>query len=98
MPYAIRRDGAGWRSVESPDDLSENELFSEEMPEPTSNLEDEVRNIRIPLLREADASINRLTDNGLDATAWRSYRQALRDVTLQQTFPDSVAWPDPPVD
>lgn len=24
---------------------------------------------------------------------WKSYRQALRDVTLQSTFPDSVVWP-----
>ncbi len=27
---------------------------------------------------------------------WRDYRQALRDVTLQSTFPDEVVWPEPP--
>lgn len=27
---------------------------------------------------------------------WKTYRQALRDVTLQSTFPDEVVWPQEP--
>lgn len=27
---------------------------------------------------------------------WKAYRQALRDVTLQSTFPDTVVWPPEP--
>lgn len=28
--------------------------------------------------------------------AWRTYRQSLRDLTKQATFPESVAWPKQP--
>lgn len=28
--------------------------------------------------------------------AWALYRQALRDITSQETFPDTVTWPDKP--
>jgi hypothetical protein len=28
--------------------------------------------------------------------AWATYRQALRDVTAQETFPASVTWPEEP--
>jgi hypothetical protein len=27
---------------------------------------------------------------------WATYRQALRDVTEQESFPLTVVWPDPP--
>lgn len=27
---------------------------------------------------------------------WRAYRQALRDVTQQTTFPTAITWPEPP--
>lgn len=39
------------------------------------------------LLVEADIEINKLVDNGLDATEWRAYRQALRDSTLTWVLP-----------
>lgn len=29
-------------------------------------------------------------------TTWATYRQALRDITKQPTFPASVTWPTPP--
>lgn len=35
-------------------------------------------------------------DAPVDATAWRAYRQALRDVTRQAGFPENVTWPDRP--
>ena len=35
----------------------------------------ELRDLRIPLLEEADHKINTLVDNGGDASAWRTYRQ-----------------------
>ena len=50
---------------------------------------------RKPVLEKADHAVNRLEDNGEDATAWRTYRQALRDIT-DQPDPDTVVWPDPP--
>jgi len=29
-------------------------------------------------------------------TAWKTYRQALRDVPQQATFPSNITWPTPP--
>jgi hypothetical protein len=56
---------------------------------------DAVRRARVPLLAEADWRIQRAEDQGEDATALRSYRQALRDVTTGDD-PDSPAWPPAP--
>jgi hypothetical protein len=33
-----------------------------------------------------------------DKEDWKNYRQALRDITDQETFPDSVVWPEPPTE
>lgn len=55
-----------------------------------------VRSTRGSLLHEADLKINMLEDNGQNSKAWRVYRQALRDVTEQSTFPTSVVWPTRP--
>lgn len=36
------------------------------------------------------------SDAPVDKTAWAAYRQALRDIPLQASFPASVAWPTQP--
>lgn len=41
---------------------------------------EELRYNRSPLLAEADVEINKLEDASADSSAWRAYRQALRDV------------------
>lgn len=41
---------------------------------------DKLRKARVPLLAEADIQINKLFDTDADTTAWKGYRQALRDV------------------
>jgi hypothetical protein len=46
--------------------------------------------------RLADCDWTQLTDAPVDATAWASYRQALRDVTAQAGFPWEVVWPEQP--
>ncbi len=51
---------------------------------------------RADLLSMADVSINRLEDAGADTSAWRAYRQALRDVPQQAGFPASINWPTAP--
>lgn len=48
---------------------------------------------RAMLLRTADIEINKLEDNGKDATSWRKYRQQLRDITTQSGFPENITWP-----
>lgn len=62
-------------------------------PECALNL---IRDERAGLLVEADNLVNRALDNNLDATPFRQYRQALRDIP--QTFSDvqDVVWPQKP--
>jgi len=55
-----------------------------------------VRDERVGLLQEADYKINMLLDAGEDVSAWRTYRQQLRDVTNNITEVDVVTWPVKP--
>ena len=54
-----------------------------------------LRSDREPLLLEADYKINTLIDNGGDASAWRKYRQDLRDITKAEDL-DNVTFPSKP--
>ena len=71
------------------EDMSNWPDFQETKPLPT---EAEVRAKRDALLAASDtmALADRITD------AWRTYRQALRDVPAQSGFPTSVTWPVEP--
>jgi hypothetical protein len=42
---------------------------------------DAIRDLREPLLTDADHSINKADDDGLDLTALKAYRKALRECT-----------------
>ena len=56
-----------------------------------------IRKTRNGLLKKYDWTV--LSDADLteeEKTAWVTYRQALRDITEQSTFPDSVVWPTKP--
>lgn len=57
-----------------------------------------LRGMRNVMLRGADAQIALSEDrgNGEQAKAWRTYRQALRDIPQQSGFPLSVTWPKSP--
>lgn len=97
MSYAIRKDGQGWRAVNGPEDVGDNEVFSAEQPAPIEPASaDVVRAQRVPLLAAADIAILKAEDNNQDTIAWRQYRQALRDITGQVGFPDKVKWPKVP--
>lgn len=52
------------------------------------------RNKRNLLLQETDWMV--LSDSPAASEAWLDYRQSLRDITLQPTFPNSVTWPTKP--
>jgi len=52
----------------------------------------EIREERNRLLRETDYAV--IADSPHDTTEMREYRQALRDVPQQETFPKDVAWPE----
>ena len=51
---------------------------------------DAIRGFREPLLKEADIEIWKLEDSGGDTTAWRKYRQALRDMTDQDDLANPI--------
>lgn len=46
--------------------------------------------------RLADCDWTQLSDSPVSATGWGLYRQALRDVPLQDGFPWAVQWPASP--
>ena len=54
-----------------------------------------LRSERESLLTEAEYKINTLVDNNQDASAWRTYRQNLRDITKAEDL-DNVTWPTKP--
>lgn len=45
----------------------------------------------------ADCDWTQLPDAPVDAQAWATYRQELRDISAQAGFPWEVVWPTPPV-
>ena len=53
----------------------------------------EIRNERNQLLSETDWMAG---SDVTMSTAWRTYRQALRDVPSQEGFPNTVTWPTKP--
>lgn len=55
-----------------------------------------VRAERNRLIAASDWAV--LPDSSADKSAWAAYRQALRDVTEQPDFPESVEWPTAPND
>ena len=67
---------------------------AEEIAERTSNQERNVRAERDRLL--ADCDWTQVANAPVDASAWATYRQALRDVPLQNGFPHEVTWPEKP--
>lgn len=60
-----------------------------------SSMDHEVRARRDQLLRETDWTQLLDIDEGVRAM-YAAYRQALRDIPLQEGFPESVTWPDLP--
>ena len=53
-----------------------------------------MRDERNGKLRASDWT--QLPDVQVDASAWQTYRQALRDVPAQQGFPANITWPVEP--
>jgi hypothetical protein len=60
----------------------------------TEQLAAEVRVERDRLLVSSDWT--QVLDAPVDQAAWASYRQALRDITAQVSFPQQVVWPAAP--
>jgi len=54
----------------------------------------DVRTMRNKLLSDSDWT--QVLDAPVDQVLWATYRQALRDVTQQEGFPQNVVWPVAP--
>jgi hypothetical protein len=61
---------------------------------PQEEAETNVRNSRNGLLSESDWT--QVADAPVDKAMWGTYRQFLRDVTVQEGFPYNVIWPTQP--
>ena len=59
-----------------------------------SELATEARAKRNTLLAASDWT--QVADAPVDQAAWATYRQALRDITAQDGFPENVSWPVAP--
>lgn len=70
--------------------------YSQELERPDK--EASVRSQRDTIVDRVSREINRLEDAGKDATAWRQYRVALRNVPEQEGFPFDITWPEQPAD
>ena len=70
------------------------EKTSEEVQEYDDNEASSVRSQRDGLLAQSDWT--QVADAPVDATAWATYRQALRDITDQASFPYDINWPTQP--
>lgn len=53
-----------------------------------------IRNRRNDLLAESDWT--QVVDSPVDKAVWATYRQQLRNITLQEGFPFNIIWPDKP--
>ena len=61
---------------------------------PRDQAEVNVRGHRNRLLKESDWT--QVADAPVDQAAWSAYRQALRDISAQESFPHNVTWPTQP--
>lgn len=53
-----------------------------------------VRTSRTQLLKDSDWT--QIADSTADKAVWATYRQALRDISAQSSFPWDITWPDAP--
>lgn len=63
-------------------------------PADVDKLASDARSKRNALLLASDRT--QLADAPFDQTAWAVYRQALRDITIQSGFPETINWPVAP--
>jgi len=67
---------------------------SEELSTKQAIIAKEIRAERNKLLLESDWT--QVADAPVDKTAWATYRQALRDITIQEGFPFNATFPTKP--
>lgn len=68
------------------------------IPPTEAELAATARATRDTLVSRVSREIERRVDVGEDVTAWRTYRQFLRDIPTQDGFPNTVDWGTQPAD
>jgi len=100
----VEKDSKGvwvekWKEVDRHSDIEGGKTKAEQDKEYQTKLDDDQKNslraMREPLIKEADWEINKLFDSNGDASKWKTYRQALRDITKASDIYD-VTWPTKP--
>ena len=69
-------------------------LTEDQIASATAAKAKDARKDRDNLLSQSDWT--QVADAPVDATAWATYRQALRDITDQAGFPNDINWPTQP--
>lgn len=75
-------------------EIVERELTADELAEMQSLAWRNLRTQRDGLLAESDWTV--LSDSPTSTAAWKTYRQALRDLPANTTDPLNPVWPTPP--
>ncbi len=58
---------------------------------------EEIRSQRDTILSESDWIVTKAKETSTNVpTAWKTYRQELRDITTQAGFPNTITWPTKP--
>jgi len=97
VPDPVRPDDSLYTSVENPDgsytatSRSADNIAAYKAAKDAEQAKS-VRRTRNDKLTQSDWT--QLADSTADKAAWATYRQALRDITLQAGFPWTVIWPD----
>lgn len=73
----------------------------EDIPAPEAEPEPEPEDPRVEALAKRKALLTQsdwtqIADSPVDSAVWLSYRQALRDITNQAGFPNTITWPTEP--
>lgn len=76
-PMPDKKYRAKWKEVGGVGTVEQSDIDDQDREEKLQA----VRDHRSPLLAEADIEINKLLDSAGDESAWRTYRQNLRDIT-----------------
>ena len=88
-----------WKEVDRYADIEGGKTKAEQDTAYQTSLDNDQKEVlratRKPLLEEADWQIHKLEDAGGDASAWKTHRQALRDITKASDI-YNVTWPTKP--
>ncbi|WP_414884606.1 hypothetical protein [Pseudomonas sp. IT-P171] len=82
MSFAIRKDGLGWRAIDSEADINSDEVYSDSMPEiPAGDPHAEIKQQATIALSESDKAILRCYESAIPVPQdWIAYRKALRNI------------------